>query len=130
MQENDVVWIDHKQAKIFHLGSEVVDESVVLAPLHNIHHKHPRGPGEAREHPEDAKRFFHDVAELLGGTGEVLVVGPGTAKLELLKYAHKHDHKLEPRIVGIETVDHPTDPQIVAYAKKYFSLTDALRSAR
>jgi hypothetical protein len=29
--------------------------------------------------------------------------------------------------VGIETVDHPTDGQLLAYAKKYFAKADALK---
>jgi hypothetical protein len=42
-----------------------------------------------------------------------------------LSHTRRQDgHALEPRIVGIETVDHPTDGQLVAYAKKYFGMTD------
>jgi hypothetical protein len=57
-----------------------------------------------------------------------LSVGPSTAKLEFFRYAHEHDKALEPKIVGIETVDHPTGEQIVAYAKNYFKLGDRIRS--
>ena len=58
--------------------------------------------------------------ELEGAEG-VLVVGPSTAKLQFIRYAFKHDRTLEPRIVGVETVDHPTDGQLVAYSKRYFA---------
>jgi hypothetical protein len=44
-----------------------------------------------------------------------------------VKYVHQHAHALEPKIVGVETVDHPTDGQIVAYAKTYFLAADRLR---
>lgn len=114
------VWIDHKEARIFHLQADVVDWSTVAAPAHHIHQKHPKGPEGARAHPEDAKRFFHDVARALEGNAQVLVVGPSTAKLELLRYLHVHDSALEARIVGVETVDHPSDGQLAAYAKSYF----------
>jgi hypothetical protein len=40
---------------------------------------------------------------------------------------HEHDRALERKIVGIETVDHPTDGQIIAYAKKYFRLGERIR---
>jgi hypothetical protein len=50
-------------------------------------------------------------------------VGPSTAKLDFSRYLHKHDPALEARIVGIETVDHPSDGQLVAYARKYFERT-------
>jgi hypothetical protein len=56
-----------------------------------------------------------------------LIVGPGSAKLELMKHANKHDHLTAEKVVGIETVDHPTDGQLLAYAKKYFHRVDALK---
>ena len=127
MNQHAAVWIDHKEARIFQIHPDRIDESKVEAPQHDIH-KHPNGPEGIRERPDDAKRFFHEVARALNGIDSILVVGPSTAKLEFFRYVHKHDHGLEPRIVGIETVDHPTDGQIVAYAKKYFKLGDRIRS--
>ena len=118
------IWLDHREARVFHLNPDRLDDVTVTAPPSNGHHKHPRGAEGQREHPEDAKRFFHDVARAVEGTEEVLVLGPSTAKLDFIRYVHKHDHALEARIVGIETVDHPTDGQVVAFAKKYFKLAD------
>ena len=37
------------------------------------------------------------------------------------------DHALETKVVGIETVDHPSDGQLVAFAKKYFKRSDGMR---
>jgi stalled ribosome rescue protein Dom34 len=127
MPKHVAVWLDHKEARIFHIDPYTIDETTVLAPLHNIHHKHPRGPEGVHEHPEDAKRFFHDVARALDGAEEVLVMGPGSAKHEWVGYVHEHDRALEPKIVGVETVDHPTDPQLVACAKSYFVRSDRMR---
>jgi len=59
-----VVWIDHKEARIFHVHPEATDETTVLAPQHHVH-RHPKGRGEAREHPDDAHRFFGEVARRL-----------------------------------------------------------------
>jgi hypothetical protein len=50
--------------------------------------------------------------------------GPSTAKLDFIRYLHKHEPALESRIVGIENVDHPTNNQLVAYTKTYFKLDD------
>jgi hypothetical protein len=52
-----VIWIDHKEARIFHVPSETADESRVLSPQHHVH-RHPRGRGEPREHPDDARHFL------------------------------------------------------------------------
>jgi len=127
MSKYVAVWIDHKEARIFEVHPDKVDEHLVAAP-HHLHHKHPRGPEGVRNHPEDAKRFFHEVAGSLEGSDGVLVVGPSTAKLDFLRYLEKHDHAVGPKIVGIETVDHPTDRQLVAYAKAYFNQSDALHA--
>jgi stalled ribosome rescue protein Dom34 len=121
------VWIDHKEARIFRLEREGIEEATITAPLKSTHHKHSKGSGEAKEHPDDAKRFFHDVAQSLEGSGKVLIVGPSSAKLEFSRYLHKHDPAIEARIVGIETVDHPSSGQIVAYAKEYFQWSDRSR---
>jgi hypothetical protein len=43
---------------------------------------------------------------------------------------HKQAHALEPKIVGIETVDHPTDGQLVAHAKHYFQTPDRVRKGK
>ena len=123
MSKHVAIWIDHKEARILRVDAHPVDE-VTVEPVHQLHNKHPKGSEGVKEHPDDAKRFFHEVARSLEGAEEILVVGPSTAKLEFLRYVHKHDPTLEPRIVGIETVDHPTDGQVAAYARQYFKRRD------
>ncbi|MDP9034423.1 MAG: translational machinery protein [Myxococcota bacterium] len=125
MSKHAAIWIDHKEARIFHVTPDKADEMTVTAPQH-VHNKHPKGPEGAKEHPDDAKRFFHEVARSLEGTEEILIVGPSTAKLDFIRYVHKHDHALEPKIVGVESVDHPSDGQLIAYAKKYFHLRNRI----
>ena len=127
MTNHVAVWIDHKQARVFHIGPDEVDEVTIAAPLHSIHDKHPRGSEGAKEHPDDAKRFFRDVTRALEGAHKILIVGPSSAKLELMKYVHDREHAIEARVVGVEVVDHPTDGQVVALARNYFRRTDGLR---
>jgi hypothetical protein len=52
-------------------------------------------------------------------------MGPGTAKLQLLRYLHEHEREIERRVVGIETVDHPSDRQLVAHVRRYYELGGA-----
>ncbi|HSO30975.1 MAG TPA: hypothetical protein VLT33_00625 [Labilithrix sp.] len=126
MSKHVVVWLDHNEARVFQIHPDGVDEAHLTAPKHH-HHKHPRGGLEPKSHPDDAKRFFHEIARSLDGHDEILVVGPSTAKLEFIRHVHKHDPALEPKIVGVESVDHPTGGQLVAYARKYFVDVDRLR---
>ncbi len=114
------VWIDHHEARVFHVEAGGFDEAKVDSPHHHIH-RHPSSTAE-HDHPDDIHRLFHEVATALGDSEQVLVVGPGTAKLQLVRYLHEHASAVEQRIVGIETVDHPTDRQLAAYAAQYFDL--------
>ena len=116
------IWLDHREARVFHIHPENSDEATFLAPSEKTHHKHPRGQENEKAHPDDAKRFFHDIARSLDGNDSILVVGPSTAKLDFLRYLHTHEQAVERMIAGIETVDHPSDKQLVAFAKTYFGL--------
>jgi stalled ribosome rescue protein Dom34 len=120
------VWIDQQEARIFHVAPEGFDESTIHAP-HGHLHRHPKGPEGYKAHPDDAHHFFREVARALDGFSEVLVLGPSKAKLEFIKHVHEHDRALVPKIVGVETADHPTDPQIVAHVRKYFKAADRMR---
>ncbi|BDX22030.1 hypothetical protein TUM22923_13510 [Polynucleobacter sp. TUM22923] len=90
----------------------------------NVHHKSGNVSG-ARAEPDQV--YLHEVIQAVKESKEILIVGPGSAKLDLMKHATKHDHDTADRVVGIETVDHPTDGQLLAYAKKYFIKVDALK---
>jgi stalled ribosome rescue protein Dom34 len=120
-----VVWIDHQEARIFHVHPDMADESRVLSPQHHVH-RHPKGRGEPREHPDDARHFFRDVAERLDGIDSILVVGPASAKHEFITFVHETHPQLESRIVGVEAADHPTGPEIVAHARIYFKASDRM----
>jgi len=121
MSHHAVVWLDHENAKVFHFSGEGIDPSAVHAENHHVAHRGRHKGSEADQH------FLHEVAHALEGAARILIVGPGSAKLDLFRHIHKHDKELEPRVVGVETVDHPTDGQLVAYAKKYFDASDRMR---
>jgi len=133
MPTHAVVWIDHTEARVFHVQPETaghaqpepIDETTVVSPQHLIH-RHPKGRGEAKEHPDDATRFFREVARSLESADTVLIVGPSSAKLEFLKYVQGRDPGLQAKVAGIETMDHPTDREIVAYARRYFKRSDRM----
>ena len=55
------------------------------------------------------------------------ITGPSNAKTELMAHIEKHEPKLLKIILGVETVDHPTDNQLVAYARKYFKSADQMQ---
>ena len=60
----------------------------------------------------------------------VLITGPANAKTELVKHIHQHEPGKMKAIAGVETVDHPSDGSLVAYARKYFSAFDRMQSQK
>lgn len=120
-----VVWIDHKEAHVMHISPDDVETSVVRpAKPHNHLHNKSGSAGGGRA-PED-KHFYHEVIEALKGAKEILIVGPANAKLNLVKHIHSHDQQFSDKVVGVETVDHPSDAQLIAYARKYFNAADRM----
>lgn len=122
-----VVWLDHNEARVMHVSPDDVEKSVIhpVNPPHHLQRK--RGSVSGSRQPED-QQYYHDVVEALSGATEILIVGPGHAKLELIKHIHAHDHDVVQKVVGIETVDHPGDGQLVAFARKYFVAKDRMLS--
>ena len=121
-----VAWVDHHQARVFHFNPEDVERLVIKPdhPTRHIHHKaNTIGSGNASEDHQ----FLEAIAEALSDAGAILIVGPANEKTELVKHIEKHHPKLAAAIVGVETADHPSDPQVVAHARKYFKATDKMR---
>jgi len=122
-----VVWLDHNEARVMHISPDDVEKSVVQPANPPRHLQRKRGSVSGSRQPED-QTYYHEVVEALSGAAEILIVGPGQAKLELIKHIHAHDHDVVKRVVGVETVDHPGDGQLVAYARKYFEAKDRMLS--
>jgi|SRR5689334_14410207 len=121
-----VIWIDHHEARVFHFSPTDV-EKLVLHPDHPTRHIHHKANSIGSGHASEDHDFLHEVANSIADAGEVLVTGPANAKDELIKHIDQHDPKLMKVILGVETVDHPTDGQLVAYAKHYFKAADRMQ---
>ncbi len=120
-----VIWMDHHEARVFHFGPSDVEKLVLHPdrPTKHIHHKaNSIGSGHAAEDHD----FLQAVSQSIADAGAVLVTGPANAKTELIKHIHQHDPQLMKIIVGVETVDHPSDAQLVAYARHYFKVEDRM----
>ena len=120
-----VIWIDHHQARVFHFNASEEDHHKVHPhnPSVHIHHK-ANTIGAGHEAMEPA--FMNDVAHAVSKAGEILLIGPGSAKSEFASYLDSHNPGLRAKILGVEAVDHPSDGEIVAYARKFFKPVDAM----
>lgn len=116
-----VVWIDHSQAKIFHIGLNGADEAT-LHPHLQTRHLHHRAGSMGSGHTGPDKAFYAEVAKALADAGEILIIGPAGAKTELAHHLRDHAPAVAKRIVAVEPADHPTDGEIVAHAKRHFKM--------
>jgi hypothetical protein len=122
-----IVWIDHAQARIFSFNADDVQQSVLRPDLmHHLNvHRKAGSIGSGKAGPD--ADFLGSVTESLRDFGEFLIVGPGSAKSELSEHICTREPGLRSKLVGVETMDHPTDGQIVAFARKYFRAADRMR---
>jgi stalled ribosome rescue protein Dom34 len=76
-------------------------------------------------HPADAK-YFDEVAAALSGTHEILVIGPAEAKQEFANFLRAKHAPLGKGIVAVETADHPSDAEVLSYARRHFKALDRM----
>jgi len=113
-----VVLIDHHQAQVLQFDAEQVQAHKLKA------HSHPtkqHGSAVRTEH-----EFFAQVCDALAGIPEVLVTGSHTAQADFKHYVAKHRPALSAHLVGYETVDHPSDNQLLALARAFFLKYDRM----
>lgn len=126
---HSVVWIDHREARVFHFSADDVDRLVVRPddPHVHIHHKaHAVGSGHS---PED-KAFLSAVVDAIGGSKAILITGPGVAKTALVKHIARYAPTMMAHVAGVETVDHPADKVLLAHARAYFKAADLMTAQK
>lgn len=113
-----VVWIDHQQAQVLQFDAEHVQASKVKA---HTHHTAQHGSAVRSQH-----EFYAQVCGALAGIAEVLVTGSRQAQADFKHYVDKHRPATARQIMGWETVDHPSEKQLVALARKAFLKIDRM----
>jgi stalled ribosome rescue protein Dom34 len=117
-QRQAVVWIDHQHAQVLHLDAGAVPVQNFKA---HTHHTRQHGSQVRTEH-----EFFGEVCDALGDIKEVLVTGGQQGQADFRHYLDTHRPHISPRIVGWQTVDHPTEGQLAALARGFFVKHDRL----
>jgi stalled ribosome rescue protein Dom34 len=113
-----VVSLDHEKAQILQFDAEHVESSRIKA---HMHHTRQHGSTVRTEH-----EFFGEVCDALSGIGEVLIAASNTAQSDFRHYVDKHRPTIKGQIVGYETVDRPTEGQLIAFARHYFLKHDRM----
>jgi stalled ribosome rescue protein Dom34 len=111
-----VVWLDHEHADVIRIAGDVVTSHRLKASHHDTGQHHS---GVRTQH-----EFFGTVCDAMAEFTMVLVTGSHMIQSELRHYIEKHRASLQPTIAGWETVDRPTEPELVARARVFFRAHD------
>jgi len=120
-----LVWLDFREAKIFLVTADDVQAQHIKAhtPHRQVHHKAQEiGSGHVR----DDRKFFEAILAAIEDAESWLIVGPGETKKDLEKYLEGHGEELKKKLVGVEAMDHPTDGELLAHARKLFKAHDRM----
>jgi len=114
------IWIDSVHAKIFNFTGEKT-EILQLKPHGPRHHAETTGVNHTKAEG-DSEKFYHEVAEFIEKSPEAkwLVMGAGLGHTHFVHHIQRHHPRYAKNIIGSQTTDHLTDPQITALAKKIF----------
>lgn len=116
-----IVWIDEKEARILRFSNGIEHQLTIDAHAGALA-DNERGAGD--------NAFFERVARALDIADEILIVGPAVTKDEFLRFMHKNEHSADPRILGVETIEEPTESNLSAYTKLYFANGTSYRAKR
>ncbi|KQW22005.1 translational machinery protein [Afipia sp. Root123D2] len=122
-----IVCIDHSQVRL-HIGLSG-EEQIVPHPHLPTRHLHHKANTIGSGHAAPDLKFLAQVRDAVRGAAQILIIGPSTARTELAKCFHDQDSKIGHCIVAVEAADHPSDGEIVAYARHYFGIGPARAGA-
>jgi hypothetical protein len=113
-----VLSIDHHNAQVLQFDAEHVEAQRIRA-----HSQHLRKHGSKDRSDSE---FYAEVCDALQGIAEVLVVGSRTGLTDFKHYVEKHHAACSKQIVGYEAVNHPTEAELLAMARRYFQKYDLM----
>jgi hypothetical protein len=116
-----VVWIDHHQARIFRFDSEVAAATHhVIRNEHSPAHLHHKANSSGNGHAPVNHAYLEAVAMDIIDAKAILIVGPSSAKHEFYKHIEQNHPAMCDWIVGVETLDHPSDGPLLTHAARSF----------
>jgi stalled ribosome rescue protein Dom34 len=119
-----VVWIDHKQARIFHFDVEEADKTVVKDHVVRDLHSREKHTGQRIE---ENKPFFEDVAKAIADAGAIVIVGPAQEKDFFAKFLAQKHPAIRAHVEGVEKADHPSDGELLEFARRYVKAADYIK---
>ena len=119
-----VVWIDHKQARVFHFNVEEADRTLIHD--HVVRDLHSRDKRTGKR-VEENKPFFEDVARTIADAGAILIVGPAQEKDFFAKFLAEKHPAIRTHVEAVEKADHPSDGELLEFARRTLKAADRMK---
>ena len=126
MKKQAGIWIDHRAAFIVLIAeggesTELIESGVEKHVRFSGHSRSEEGTADDqvdRQFTAHLDSYYDEVVSRVRDAESLLIFGPGEAKGEFEKRLTRQG--LGGRVVGVETADKMTDPQIVAKVRQYY----------
>jgi stalled ribosome rescue protein Dom34 len=126
---HQMVWIDHQEAIIYGvMRHELSKLAVIHAPDEGRGHVHHKAGVNGPGHIPLSPAFMLKVTAALADAKEILIVGPGPAKLALKSYIALNAPMMNKRVLGVEPMEANTEGQMQTFASLFFRQRDRMRS--
>lgn len=119
-----LVWVDHHEARIIRPlpGSTEFETMVVSGDA---------GATQARKHDGGhrhlmSRAFAERIVIAIADCAALVVVGPSTAKIELMAQLRDRHHDLAERVEIVESLTRESNAQLAAHAREVFGRLDAM----
>ena len=119
-----VVWIDHKQARVFHFNVEEADRTLIHDHVVRDLHSRDKRTGKRIE---ENKPFFEDVARTIADAGAILIVGPAQEKDFFAKFLAEKHPAIRTHVEAVEKADHPSDGELLDFARRTLKAADRMK---
>jgi hypothetical protein len=112
-----VVWLDQREANIFEFGDDELHRKSIRAdaPFRRVRRPAGAANGEAS--------YFDDILKTVASATDWAIMGPSPVAREFGKYVERHQPRLGRRLVGVESMARPADPELQARVAKLFATT-------
>lgn len=117
---NAIVWIDHREAKIFLFNAAEVDR-MMLHPHDPTRHIRYNASKDGKDETPSKDAFLEQVTAGVSNAKAILITGPSNETSELAAHLRRHHLNIASCVVGIETIDHPSDGALLAVARLFFT---------
>ncbi len=121
-----VVWLDHRQARLYALTHDAFQETQVHNSDAGEGHIHHHAGSVGAGHVALGRAFLDKISDAIGAAQEILIVGPSGAKTALKTFLDSHKPHQAGNVVAVEPMDHASDGEIVAFARRFFERADRM----